>query len=423
VLFGISGALLGIMGVVAQLIIFRQPKTTPVMRGYIVAQQMGCFACHGPDGLGGVKNPGAWEGEVPPLAGGGALMAHVRHEGEIRDWILYGAPRRLWSGGRKPGRDEARPGSGLLRMPAYASVLSEQDLEALLAYLTHLMRFERPGTPEAAAGSQVAQRLGCFGCHGPGGRGGFSNPGSFKGYIPPWDGEDFEELVRDDRELAEWILDGRIARFQSSALVRHFTDGQVVQMPAYRGLLQEGELSRLIAYMHWLRGGQPSQRGLAWLDPAAQPRASRVMRGHWLYHRSGCVTCHGPEGRGGVLNPNAAGGAVPPVNDLAEKLELFEPADIRAVIAVLERGGRLEDLLQDPPVSRFEAVLSRYRAMRDLILNGSPPQWRDVRGPAPPLLMPAWSQRLGADESPGSEQDIDAILAYLLTLQTGEASR
>ena len=44
-------------------------------------------------------------------------------------------------------------------------------------------------------GYASAERLGCFRCHGPGGRGASRNPGGLKGYIPPWDGRDFAELV------------------------------------------------------------------------------------------------------------------------------------------------------------------------------------------------------------------------------------
>ena len=72
--------------------------------------------------------------------------------------------------------------------------------------------------PAVRTGHAIAERLGCFRCHGPGGRGAGRNPGSLKGYIPPWDGRDFAELVLDEAELREWILGGRPQRLQANPL-------------------------------------------------------------------------------------------------------------------------------------------------------------------------------------------------------------
>jgi len=103
-----------------------------------------------------------------------------------------------------------------------------------------------PEDPAARKGHAVAERLGCFRCHGPGGRGAGSNPGSLKGYIPPWDGRDFAELVVDKRELREWILGGRPQRLQMNAVARFFLDRQAIRMPAFRGQITEEELLALV---------------------------------------------------------------------------------------------------------------------------------------------------------------------------------
>ena len=79
------------------------------------------------------------------------------------------------------------------------------------------------------------------------------NPGSFKGVIPSWEGDDFLELVRDDEELRGWILDGGIPRLIDHPIARRFIARQVVSMPAYRGVLEDGELEALVAYIRWLR--------------------------------------------------------------------------------------------------------------------------------------------------------------------------
>jgi mono/diheme cytochrome c family protein len=61
---------------------------------------------------------------------------------------------------------------------------------------------------EVARGRRLAGDLGCFNCHGPGGRGGVPNPGS------KWDGvPSFHEgtpmmFVGSDDDLRAYILDG-----------------------------------------------------------------------------------------------------------------------------------------------------------------------------------------------------------------------
>ncbi len=227
------------------------------MRGQRLAQSLGCFGCHGPSGTGGVPNPGSAEGEIPSWDGGAAMM-YVMEEGEIREWILYGAPRRHSHGKAvAPGKRRAR-----VSMPAYQGRLSESGLSDLVAFWKAVSAFEKPESGPAAAGYEAGSRLGCFGCHGPGGRGGISNPGSFKNYVPPWDGNDYSELVKNEDELREWILDGVTERFKGNSVARYFLGRQVIKMPAYREVLQPGDLDALVAYITWLRRSTGPAGGL-----------------------------------------------------------------------------------------------------------------------------------------------------------------
>ena len=86
--------LLLVAGVLGSAHYVRRPRLTPALRGYDVAAKLGCFACHGPGGMGGVSNPGSDEDHVPAWDGGNAMM-YVQHEREIREWILDGHPKRL----------------------------------------------------------------------------------------------------------------------------------------------------------------------------------------------------------------------------------------------------------------------------------------------------------------------------------------
>ena len=259
VLFAIIIVLaLGALGGVAYM---RKPRLTPALHGARLAEELGCFACHGARGTGGIPNPGSEEQEIPAWDGGTAMM-YVKNEQEIREWILLGYPKRLAHersyepAGGNVGRDDAGHAHGTgrslpLRMPAFEGVVSEKELNDLVAFYKAVAAFETL-PPDAREGYQVASRFGCFGCHGPGGRISSRNPRSFKGYIPPWHGRDFGDLVRSEDELRQWILDGKIDRFESNPLARYFTRRQVIQMPAYRSVLDDGEINAVVAYIQWL---------------------------------------------------------------------------------------------------------------------------------------------------------------------------
>ncbi len=224
--------------------VVRRPAPGPAARGAELFSSLGCVACHGTGATGGIANPHSKEREIPGFTGGTAMM-YVESEAEIREWILDGRPRRLE--GPLAGEE------ALIKMPAYRGKISDQELDDLVAFYRAVAGFNDDIPEDAAAGRKIARRLGCVGCHGAGGQIGAQNPGSFKGYVPGWTGDDFAELVRDDEELKAWILDGTPPRLKEDAVARAFLERQLLQMPAYRDVLEEGELASLIAFIRWLR--------------------------------------------------------------------------------------------------------------------------------------------------------------------------
>jgi len=225
----------------------RSPRPTPELRGYALAIDLGCVGCHGPGGTGGVANPGSEEEEVPAWDGGTAMM-YVKNDEEIREWILDGVPARLREKHEHEGHD---PHALPFHMPAFRDHVSGDQLDDLVAYYKAVANF-RDLPPAARAGYKVAARSGCFGCHGPGGLVGGRNPSAFKGYIPPWRGGDFRDLVRSDDELRSWIEHGRIDRLESNRAARWFTRRQAIQMPAYGEALDDSSVSAIVDYIHWL---------------------------------------------------------------------------------------------------------------------------------------------------------------------------
>src|SRR5262249_14013688 len=68
------------------------PEGTSAQRGLQTAAALGCFACHGPGGGGGVHNPGSKEGEVPAFTEQTQMM-YVKSTDDLREYVLDGAPK------------------------------------------------------------------------------------------------------------------------------------------------------------------------------------------------------------------------------------------------------------------------------------------------------------------------------------------
>ncbi|TMA44347.1 MAG: cytochrome c, partial [Deltaproteobacteria bacterium] len=174
-------------------------------------------------------------------------------EQDLREFIQDGAPRRK----REDADYRAKVEAATLRMPAYRAFLSTSQVDDLVAFLRATSGQILPDEALAARGAERAAELGCFACHGPLGAGGVSNPGSFKGYIPGFWGADFDELVRDDGELRQWIAEGGIPRISEHPIGRIFVRRQVIKMPAFgHGHVQSPEdIDALMAYLRWIRAG------------------------------------------------------------------------------------------------------------------------------------------------------------------------
>ncbi len=232
-------------------------EVTPAERGHSVALRAGCFNCHGPNGTGGIKNPGSKDGEVPGFSGGTPMM-WAKSEPELREYILDGAPARKRADPHHRAETEAQ----LLAMPAYRGHLSDREVDDLIIYLRAVSGLVSLPDDTVTQGQELAYRLGCFQCHGPMGAGGSRNLGSLKGYIPGWWGSDFRDLVRSDDELREWIQSGEIARIRANPIARYFVERQRVSMPAYRAFIDDKQLQALMRYVRWVNAGEWQKKPL-----------------------------------------------------------------------------------------------------------------------------------------------------------------
>lgn len=223
-----------------------RPRLTPAERGRRLAERNGCFGCHGPEGGKGTANPGRTDVTVPSF---GALMMYAEDAGQVREWIETGSTASK----RASQTWRAEREKGALRMPSFGKRLTKREIDDLVAFVLAAAGEPAPEDSLPAAGLERASALGCFGCHGVGGRFARPNPGSFKGYVPPWDGPDFPELVASRAEFDEWVENGASRRFETNQAATFFLRRAPLHMPHYRTHLEPGDLDALWAYVRWLR--------------------------------------------------------------------------------------------------------------------------------------------------------------------------
>jgi hypothetical protein len=137
--------------------------------------------------------------------------------------------------------------------------------------------------------------------------------------------------------------------------------------------------------------------------------ADPVALGEYLYQSMGCVTCHGPEGRGGIQNYNYLKKTVPAHDRTAAKIFLTDKEDREAFIHLIETGADLNNPPEPPDISRYRLVMTRFNAAVELIENGKNAARLDLSGPAPPLQMPAWKNKLNRGQ-------IHALMAHFISL-------
>lgn len=97
-----------------------------------------------------------------------------------------------------------------------------------------------------------------------------------------------------------------------------------------------------------------------------------VKQGQELFNAKGCVYCHGPNGAGGVKNPNSQGGVMPSLTSVAYG---FSTQELKT------------------------KILAGVREIDKL----------DPTGPAPPLYMPSWKGHV-------TDEELSALAAFLISL-------
>jgi len=199
--------------------------------------------------------------------------------------------------------------------------------------------------PHVAMGGHLFVQFGCSACHGLQGRGGVSSD------VPGLKAAGRGFTVR---QLTTIIKKG----------LGESANPKKPYMPVWGAVISKSQVADLVAY---LRAGLPAVR---YATPVPVPRDQGApVAGAALYIRDGCVNCHGPNGLGGVPNPQSPDKAIPPLSGQDFRSEFNTDAKIIAVI-------RSGSVLGRPPIAS----------------------------------MPHWGGII-------SNQDLKALVAYLKTLK------
>ena len=260
-------------------------------------------------------------------------------------------------------------------VPHWNQPLLEKDLTVGTCTTCHQNVSQLKGAERLQKAWALFKEKGCIGCHNLHGKGMVIGPELAETYTKSPDQFDFK-YVRGEETVANWIM-------------QHFRDPQAV-VPGYPKLgipetpmpqygLTEEEIKLLTALtisfsMEEESEEQPIPARYHVPTGPAQPEpvyASKVEQGAAVFQKVGCIGCHGPQGRGGIRNPNMDLGEVPPLIHVSDGYSKEE--------------------------------------VKEIIREGRYPAKADRQGLAPALWMPSWKGKL-------TEEEIDAVTEYLFSL-------
>lgn len=185
-----------------------------------------CQACHGEQGRGGVSP------YVPGLKAIGKALTVAQLSTIINHGLGESAnPKRPY-------------------MPVWGAVVSKTQVADLVAYLRAGLPKVAYATPvliprgqgAAVAGAALYVRYGCIDCHGPNGLGGVSNPQSPDKAVPALAGQKFRGEFNTDAKIIDVIRSGSV-----------IGKPPIVSMPHWGGIIPDGDLKALVAYLKTLK--------------------------------------------------------------------------------------------------------------------------------------------------------------------------
>jgi mono/diheme cytochrome c family protein len=165
-----------------------------------------------------------------------------------------------------------------------------------------------PVDPHIAAGAHDFVQFACAQCHGDRGRGGIS--------------PDVPTLTAVGKVLTAAQLRSIIDHGLGES-----ANPKKPYMPVWGEVISRTQVSDLVAY---IRAGLPPVPGAV---PVAIPEGQGLaVAGAALYQRYGCINCHGPNGLGGVPNPQSPDKSIPELSGAVFRKEFNTDAKVLEVI-------------------------------------------------------------------------------------------
>jgi mono/diheme cytochrome c family protein len=162
--------------------------------------------------------------------------------------------------------------------------------------------------PRVAAGAHDFVQFACAQCHGESGQGGVS--------------PDVPALTR---------VGATLKSAQLRTIIDHGLGASAnpskPYMPVWGEVISARQVDDLVAYIH---AGLPSVPTAT--PPEVPQRQGAAVAGAALYVRYGCINCHGPNGLGGVPNPQSADKTIPPLSGPDFRSEFNTDAKITDII-------------------------------------------------------------------------------------------
>jgi len=163
-------------------------------------------------------------------------------------------------------------------------------------------------SPEVAAGAHVFVQFACGQCHGDRGIGGVSR--------------DVPALTA----VGKALTSARLRKIIDHGLGESANPTKPY-MPVWGAVISARQVNELVAYLH---AGLPA---VSDATPVPVPQGQGLaVAGAALYVRDGCINCHGPNGLGGVPNPQSPDKAIPPLSGVDFRKEFNTEQKIIAVI-------------------------------------------------------------------------------------------
>ncbi len=161
--------------------------------------------------------------------------------------------------------------------------------------------------PAVAAGAHLYVQFGCVQCHGMQGRGGVSS------------------------DVPVLTNAGALTAARLRSIINHglgeSKNPTKPYMPVWGAVISDRQVSDLVSYV---QAGLP-QVSTATALPVPKGQGAAV-EGAALYVNYGCINCHGPNGLGGVPNPQSPDKTIPPLSGADFRNEFNTEAKIVDVI-------------------------------------------------------------------------------------------